>query len=90
MKYYYPDNLEAPATFFNWSLGNAAMIAISLVFALLIAGFLHFMLPLVAVVVYAFMTIQFEDISIYGYLTKIGSYLISKQQRYYWEVPKIK
>jgi hypothetical protein len=84
MKYYYPDNLESPATFLLWSLTNCFIIAFSSVFALLIAGFLHFLIPLVIVVLYAIMMVQFDDITILGYSIKLGSYVISKQQRYYW------
>jgi hypothetical protein len=90
MKYYYPDNLESPATFLLWSLTNFFIIAFLSVFALLLAGFLGFLTPLVGVALYAIMTIQFDDITISDYFIKIGSYLLTKQQRYYWEVSKNK
>jgi len=90
LKFYYPDNLEAPATVLLWSITNFFIIAFLIVLALLIAGFLHFLIPLVLIAVYAFLTVQFDDITIFGYSKKIASYLLTKQQRYYWEAPKNK
>jgi hypothetical protein len=90
MKFYYPDNLESPATFLLWSLTNFFIIAFAGVIALLLAGSFGLLVPLVAVALYTFMTARFDDITIYNYFKKIGSYVISKQQCYYWEVSKNK
>lgn len=89
MKYYYPENLEAPATVLLWTRKNFFIIAFSIVFALLIAS-VGFLIPLVAVTLYAILTVQFDDITLLGYIAKIGSYLLTKQQRYFWEVEKSK
>ena len=89
MKYYYPENLEAPATVLLWSMKNFFIIAFSTVFSLIIAS-AGLLIPLVAVSLYAILTVQLEDTTTYQYSIKIGSYLLSKQQKFYWEAQKSK
>jgi len=90
MKYYYPDNLASPAMCGFWSGTDACVIAGCAVVSVLLIAFFHLLIPLVCTAAYAFMRIQFDDITIYGYIAKVGSFLLSKQQRYYWEVQRLK
>ena len=90
MKYYYPDNLESPAMCAFWTINDACVIAVCAVVSVLLLAYFLLLVPLVCTAAYAFMKIQFGDITIFGYIAKVGSFLLSKQQRYYWEVQKSK
>jgi hypothetical protein len=87
MKFYYPENLEAPAMVLVWTRKNFFILAFSAVFALLI-GSTGFLAPLVVVALFGILTVQFDDITLIRYTVKIGSYLLTKQQRFFWEVKK--
>lgn len=85
MKYYYPDNLEAPAMLLLWTLQDIIIIVFSFVISLLLMIYLDFMLPMAATFVYALITLRFYDISIYDYLSKVGQHFLTGQQIFYWE-----
>jgi hypothetical protein len=89
MKFYYPENLEAPAMVLVWTRRNFFILAFSTVFAMLIAS-VGLLAPLVAVALFGIFTVQCDDITVIRYFVKIGSYLLTKQQRYFWEVKKTK
>jgi uncharacterized membrane protein len=90
MKYYYPDNLESPAMCGFWTAKDAVILAGCSVVSVLLLAYFLLIIPLVCTVAFAFMRIQFGDITIFGYITKVGSFLLTKQQRYYWEVQQTK
>lgn len=86
MKYYYPDNLASPAMCGFWTGRDAVILALCSVVSILLFAFFYSLIPLVCTATAAFMRVQFDGITIYGYMTKVGSFLLTKQQRYYWEV----
>lgn len=84
--YIYPDNLKAKATLFLWELQSIAIIGIGAlisVFALAQTGIL---VPLAITGVYAFLTIQFEGISILSFIKNAISFFILGQQTYEWKL----
>ena len=84
--YIYPDNLKAKATLWLWELKSIAVIGIGAlisVFALAQTGIIF---PLVITGVYAFLTIQFEGISILSFIKNAISFFISKQQLFEWKI----
>lgn len=86
MKYYYPDNLEAPPMWFFWTLRDTAVISLALVLAVLTTAFLHVIFLLAVVLVYAFVTMRFYGVSISDYLAKTWRYLLIGQQIYFWRL----
>lgn len=82
--YIYPDNLRAKASLLLWTLNNIVVIGVGAllsVFALAQTGIL---LPLVATVVYAFLTIRFDNTTILDFIRYAFAYLIGKQQVFLW------
>ena len=84
-QYIYPDNLKAKATLWLWELKSIAVIgtgALISVFALAQTGIL---IPLAITGVYAFLTIQFEGISILSFIKNAISFFITQKQMYEWQ-----
>ena len=84
MQYIYPDNLKSKATLFLWELkdiGVIGVLAIISVFALAQTGI---MIPLVVTLVYAFLSIQFEGVSILYFIRSAVTFFIAKQQQFEW------
>ena len=84
MMYIYPDNLASKATMWLWELRDHAVIGVGFlisVFALVRTGTL---IPLVVTVVYAFLSIRFDNTSIMDFIRYAVAFLITKQQYYEW------
>lgn len=86
MKFYYPDNMEAPPMLFAWKLRDCAVIFIGWLLSLTIA-IIHFSLvPLVPVTVYMALTFTFPNgVTCLTYLFVIIRFLFLKQQIYFWK-----
>lgn len=84
--YIYPDNLKAKATLWLWELKDIAVIgflALISVFALVKVGA---MFLLVITMLYAFLSIQFEGVSILSFIKSAIIFFIIKQQLYEWRL----
>jgi len=84
--YMYPDNLKAKATLWLWELKDIVIIGIGLLISVFALFQLGFMPPIVITAVYAFLTIQFEDISILNFIRYACSFFILKQQLFEWRL----
>lgn len=84
--YMYPDNLKAKATLWLWELRDLAIIGIGLLISVFALSQLGFMTPIVITAVYAFLTIQFEDISILNFIRYACNFFILKQQLFEWRI----
>ncbi len=82
--YIYPDNLKAKATLWLWTLRDVTVIGIGLIFSVLALAQGGFLPPLVATVLYAFLSIRVEDASILDFLRYAACFLFLKQQYYEW------
>ena len=87
--YIYPNNLKARPTLWLWALRDVAVIGICLVLSVLALVELRLVPPLVATVLYAFLSIRLEDSSILDFLRYAMCFLFIKQQYYEWEEQKI-
>lgn len=84
MKFLYPSNMEAPPIFFLWAGRDALITFLSVPVSLVSTFWLHFSFPLVVTVIYGFMTIRFDDITIFSYISKLMKYFILQQQIFLW------
>lgn len=82
--YIYPENLKAKATLWLWTLRDVAAIGIGLLISILALAQGGFMSPLVATVLFAFLSIRVEDASILDFLRYAVNFLFLKQQYYEW------
>lgn len=84
--YIYPDNLAARATMWLWALRDLAVIGVGFlisIFALVRTGTLA---ALVVTVVYAFLSIRFDNTSILDFIRYAAAFLITKQQYFEWRL----
>lgn len=86
MMYMYPDNLKAKATLWLWELKDIGLISAGLLISVLTLTQLEIMIPTVVTVVYAFLSIRFEDISILDFIRYACVFFFIKQQLYEWRL----
>ena len=82
--YIYPNNLKAKPTLWLWALRDVAVIGVCLVLSVLVLVELRLVPPLIATVLYAFLSIRLEDASILDFLRYAMCFLFIKQQYYEW------
>lgn len=84
--YIYPDNLSAKAMLWLWELKDIGVIGVGLLVSILALTQTGIAIPLVATVVFAFLTIRFEGTSILDFIRYAVAFLITKQQHYEWRM----
>ena len=82
--YIYPNNLKAKPTMWLWALRDVVVICVCLVLSVLALVELGLVPPLIATVLYAFLSIRLEDSSILDFLRYAMCFLFLKQQYYEW------
>ncbi len=84
----YPNNLKAKPTMWLWAMRDVAVIGVCLVLSILALVELRLAPPLVATVLYAFLSIRLEDASILDFLRYAMCFLFLKQQYFEWRGPE--
>ena len=85
--YIYPDNLKGKSTMFLWTLRDMLVIIIGAVVAAALAALFDFVLPGVAVGVYAFLTLRIDnELNISDYIRFAFRFFVTTQQIYYWRL----
>ena len=84
MIYIYPDNLRAKPKLWLWELRDVGVIGAGLLLSVLALASWGTLLPLVLTVLYAFVSIRMEDISILDFLRYAVCFLLLRQQYYEW------
>ena len=82
--YIYPDNLKAKAILWLWTMRDVAVIGVGLLLSVLALAQGGVLTPLVATVLFAFLSIRVEDASILDFLRYAVCFLCLKQQYYEW------
>lgn len=86
--YIYPNNLTAKPTLWLWALQDVAVIGVGFILSVLALAQLGLVPPLIATVLYAFLSIRLEDASILDFLRYAMCFLFIKQQYYEWGLRK--
>ena len=85
--YIYPDNLKGKSTMFLWALRDMLVIIIGAVVSAALAALFDFVLPGVAVGVYAFLTLRIDnELNISDYIRFAFQFFVTTQQLYYWRL----
>lgn len=84
MTYLYPNNLTSKATLWLWQLRDLGIIGIGLLLSVLALSQTGTFLPLVAVAVYAFLSIRLDGFSVLDFLTCAATFFFLQQQYYEW------
>lgn len=80
----YPDNLKGKPTLWLWYLRDIGIIGIGAIFSVIAISQLNIYLPVAVVGAYAFLTIRFNDTSIFDFLQYACAFFIYHQQIYCW------
>ena len=84
--YIYPENLKAKPMLWLWLLRDIAIIGVAALISVFALVNGSSMAPLVATVLYAFLSIQVDGSSILDFLRKAACFLFLQQQRYEWRL----
>ena len=69
-----------------WTLRDVAIIGVGFLFSVLALVQSGTMLPMVATVLYAFLSIRFDGTSILDFIRYAVAFLITRQQFYEWRM----
>lgn len=81
--YIYPQNLNASANMGMWAMKDIAIIAIAALLSVIIGATTGWLIPGVAAMVYAFITIRLDDVTIKDYLSYVFHFVFG-QRTYFW------
>lgn len=84
-QYIYPQNLKAQPKLWLWKLRDIAILGIALLISIFAVATVKLFLPLALTLVYAFLTIQLDDVSIMDFIKRAVKFFISTQQNYVWK-----
>ena len=84
-EYIYPQNLKAQAQLWLWRLKDLAGLGAALLVSVLALAQMKFFLPLALTLVFAFLTMRFEDTSVLDYIRRAVRYFITTQQFFVWK-----
>ena len=84
-QYIYPQNLKAQPKLWLWKLRDIDIIGIALLISIFAVATVKLFLPLALTLVYAFLTIQLDDVSIMDFIKRAVKFFISTQQNYVWK-----
>lgn len=83
-QYIYPKNLRAKANLWLWNLRDFIIIGVAGLLSIVTLVQTHIFIPAVATLLYAFLSIRLEDITIIDFLRYAFKYFISTQQSFEW------
>lgn len=83
-EYLYPQNLKAKANLWLWNLKDFAIIGIGALLSIVALVNLGWMIPAIATLVYAFLTIRLDETTMLDYIKSAVKFLITTQQYYEW------
>ncbi len=82
--YLYPQNLKSAASLWLWSLKDFVIISATTLLAALVLVNTGVFVPVVAVLLYAFVTIRLEEITIMDFVRYAVKFFITTQQYFEW------
>jgi hypothetical protein len=82
--YLYPQNLKATAKLWLWALKDFAIIGTGLLLSVFVLTQTGILLPAALCLLYAFLSIRFEDTAIMDYIRYAAGYFVGAQQHFEW------
>lgn len=83
-QYIYQQNLKSQAQLWLWRLKDLVVLGAALLVSVLALSQLRFFLPLALTMVFAFLTMRFDDTSVLDYIKRAARYFVTTQQFYVW------
>lgn len=84
--YIYPQNLKAQAKLWLWNLKDLSIIGVAMLISVLAFAQIQLCLPLVGTLLYAFLTIRIEEMSVLDFIKRAVRFFITAQQYYEWRM----
>ena len=82
--YLYPQNLKATANLWLWSMRDFAILIIAALISAVILVNAHWIVPVVIVLIYGFMTIRLDDTTVLDFIRYAVKFFITTQQHFEW------
>ena len=82
--YIYPQNLKAQAKLWLWNLKDLCIIGVAVLISVFSLSQIKFALPLAFTLVYAFLTVRLDDMSVLDYIKRAAKFFITTQQYFTW------
>jgi hypothetical protein len=84
--YIYPQNLKAQAKLWLWNLKDLVVVGVALLISVLALSQIKMFLPLAFTLVYAFLTIRLDDMSVLDFIKRAVRFFLTTQQYYEWRM----
>lgn len=82
--YIYPENLTMKATLWLWSLRDIAILGVGLLLSVFAIAQVCTFIPALAMVVYGFLSIRLDGVSVLDFCRYAAAFLLFTPQRYEW------
>lgn len=83
-EYIYPQNLKATSNIWMWSLRDFVILIICALLSVLTIVKGRTLLPSVATLMFAFLSMRFDDVTVIDFIRTATKYFITSQQYYEW------
>ena len=84
--YIYPQNLKASANIWLWTLKDFSILSISLLISVVLWSNTAIYFPLVLVLIFAFMTIRYDEATVMDFIRWGVKFFITTQQEFQWTI----
>ncbi len=85
MHFLYPSDLKSKPMMWLWELKDVAILGVMAIFSVFAIAQTEIFIPLVITALYGFLSIQYEGVSILGFIKYVITFLFAKQQIYDWQ-----
>ena len=83
-QYLYPQNLTSKSNIWLWGMKDFVILCIAVLISVVLFSSFGWLIPAVISMIYAFLTIRKDDITVLDFIKHAVRYFITKQQYYEW------
>ena len=87
-QYIYPQNMRTQVKLWFWSLKDLIILGVALTLSVVAWAKMNFIAPAAATLVYGFLTMRFDETSIFDYIKRAWSFFVGSQQYFEWKEKK--
>lgn len=88
-QFIYPQNLKAEAKLWLWNLKDLAILGVAMLISVLALSQIGLFLPMALTLVYGFLTIRLDDMTVLDFIKRGVRFFLSTQQYYEWKSASI-
>ena len=83
-QYLYPQNLTSKSNIWLWGMKDFVILCIAVLISVVLFTWFGWLIPAVLAMIYAFLTIKKDDITVLDFIKHAVRYFMSNQQYYEW------